>query len=201
MNHCPKALADTSWSTLSDGLCAKAIALVAAVGFLSACSSQPQVPFSYTLEPLSFEPGNTYNVTDGRARFREIFCAANADHGESLPDYRPCEDALVRFEDEPEPTGEPVDLGVSSAGLLGKMVPGLAYSCIKAWLHHDNSASNHVATLGYETGFIQVEGIASSETNATLIADYIAGLGPEHSERPLIPVSYTHLTLPTICSV
>lgn len=191
MNHRPKALAATSWSTLSDGLCAKAIALVAAVGFLSACSSQPQVPFSYTLEPLSFEPGNTYNVTDGRARFREIFCAANADHGESLPDYRPCEDALVRFEDEPEPTGEPVDLGISSAGLLGKMVPGLAYSCIKAWLHHDNSAPNHVATLGYETGFIQVEGIASSETNATLIADYIAGLGPEHSERPLILFGYS----------
>ena len=191
MNHRPKALAATSWSTLSDGLCAKAIALVAAVGFLSACSSQPQVPFSYTLEPLSFEPGNTYNVTDGRARFREIFCAANADHGESLPDYRPCEDALVRFEDEPEPTGEPVDLGISSAGLLGKMVPGLAYSCIKAWLHHDNSAPNHVATLGYETGFIQVEGIASSETNATLIADYITGLGPEHSERPLILFGYS----------
>ena len=191
MSHTLKAHAAKSCSTLSDGLCAKTIVLVAAVGFLSACSSQPQVPFSYTLEPLSFEPGNTYNVSDGRARFREIFCAANADHGESLPDYRPCEDALVRFEDEPEPTGEPVDLGVSSAGLLGKMVPGLAYSCIKAWLHHDNSAPNHVATLGYETGFIQVEGIASSETNATLIADYIAGLGPEHSERPLILFGYS----------
>ena len=72
---------------------------------LAACSSQPQVPFSYTLEPLSFEPGNTYNVTDGRARFREIFCAANEDHGEALPDYTPCEEALVRFDDEPEPTG------------------------------------------------------------------------------------------------
>ena len=68
-----------------------------------ACSSQPQIPFSYSLEPLSFEPGNTYKVTDGRARFREIFCAANEDHGEALPDYTPCEEALVRFDDEPEP--------------------------------------------------------------------------------------------------
>ncbi|MEL0088573.1 MAG: hypothetical protein VW757_10850 [Halieaceae bacterium] len=149
------------------------------------------MPFSYSLAPLSFEPGNTYNVSDGRARFREIFCAANEDHGESLPDFRPCDDALVRFEDEPPPTGEPVSLGVSSAGLMGKMVPGLAYSCIKPWLHHDNSAPNHVATLGYETGFIQVEGIASSETNATLIADYIASLGPEHTERPLILFGYS----------
>ena len=101
---------------------------------LSACSSQPQIPFSYSLDPLSFEPGNTYNVTDGRARFREIFCAANEDHGESLPDYTPCEEALVRFEDEPDPTGLPVNLGPSSTNLLGKMVPGLAYSCVKRWL-------------------------------------------------------------------
>ncbi len=158
---------------------------------LFACSSQPQVPFSYTLEPLSFEPGNTYNVTDGRARFREIFCAANEDHGEALPDYTPCEEALVRFDDEPEPTGLPVDLGPSSANLVGKMVPGLAYSCVKAWLHHDNSAPNHVATLGYETGFIQVEGIASSETNADLIAEYVAGLGPEYDQRPLILFGYS----------
>ena len=169
----------------------KIIGLGLAISLLSACSSQPQVPFSYSLAPLSFEPGNTYNVSDGRARFREIFCAANEDHGESLPDFRPCDDALVRFEDEPPPTGEPVSLGVSSAGLLGKMVPGLAYSCIKPWLHHDNSAPNHVATLGYETGLIQVEGIASSETNATLIADYIASLGPEHTERPLILFGYS----------
>ena len=158
---------------------------------LSACSSQPEIPFSYTLEPLSFEPGNAYNVTDGRARFREIFCAANEDHGESLPDYTPCEEALVRFDDEPAPTGAPVDLGPSSTHLLGKMVPGLAYSCVKAWLHHDNSAPNHVATLGYETGFIQVEGIASSETNADLIAEYVAGLGPEYDDRPLILFGYS----------
>lgn len=158
---------------------------------LGACSSQPQVPFSYTLEPLSFEPGNTYNVTDGRARFREIFCAANKDHGESLPDYTPCEDALVRFDDELPPTGAPVDLGPTSTQMVAKMVPGLAYSCIKAWLHHDNSAPNHVATLGYETGFIQVEGIASSETNADLIAEYVLSLGPEYDERPLVLVGYS----------
>lgn len=158
---------------------------------LGACSSQPQVPFSYTLEPLSFEPGNTYNVTDGRARFREIFCAANEDHGESLPDYTPCEDALVRFDDELPPTGAPVDLGPTSTQMVAKMVPGLAYSCIKAWLHHDNSAPNHVATLGYETGFIQVEGIASSETNADLIAEYVLSLGPKYDERPLVLVGYS----------
>ncbi|MEL0007756.1 MAG: hypothetical protein VW686_10495, partial [Luminiphilus sp.] len=118
---------------ISIGVCVTAALLVA-------CSSQPQIPFSRTLEPLSFEAGNRYNVTDGRARFREIFCAANEDHGELLPDYTPCEEALVRFDDEPPATGLPVDLGNSSSDLLAKMVPGLGYSCVKRWLHHDNSA-------------------------------------------------------------
>ena len=182
----------TQWgASVSAQRLGRIAALVAFGAVFAACSSQPQVPFSYTLHPLSFEPGNSYNVTDGRARFREIFCAANEDHGESLPDYTPCEEALVRFDDEPEPTGLPVNLGPSSTNLLGKMVPGLAYSCVKAWLHHDNSAPNHVATLGYETGFIQVEGIASSETNADLIAEYVAGLGPEYDERPLILFGYS----------
>ena len=163
----------------------------ALIGLLPACASQPLIPFSYSLEPLSFEPGNAYNVIDGRARFREIFCAANEDHGASLPDYTPCEEALVRFDNEPAPSGMPVDLSPSSANVIGKMVPGLAYSCIKAWLHHDYSAPNHVATLGYDTGFIQVEGIASSETNADLIADYVAGLGPEYDHRPLVMFGYS----------
>jgi len=48
--------------------CTRGVVLFALVVLVAACSSQPQVPFSKTLEPISFEPGNTYNVTDGRAR-------------------------------------------------------------------------------------------------------------------------------------
>ena len=155
------------------------------------CSSQPKVPFSYTIEPISFEPGNQYNITDGRARFREIFCAANEDHGALLPDFRPCEEALVRFDDEPAATGEPVDLGTSSLNLLGKMVPGLGYSCIKPWLHYDNSGPQHAAKLGYETAFIQVEGIASSETNGDLIAQSIQSLDRNDDSKPLVLVGYS----------
>jgi hypothetical protein len=167
------------------------VAIFAIVPVLISCSSQPKVPFSYTIDPLSFETGNQYNLTDGRARFREIFCAANEDHGARLPDFRSCEDALVRFDDEPAATGEPVDLGISSLNLLGQMVPGLGYSCIKPWLHHDNSAPQHVAEFGYETGFIQVEGIASSETNGELIAQSIQSWYRNDNSRPLVLVGYS----------
>lgn len=174
---------------IASALCG--VAIFAALPLLISCSSQPKVPFSYTIDPLSFEPGNQYNITDGRARFREIFCAANEDHGALLPDFRSCEEALVRFDNEPASTGEPVDLGISSLNLLGQMVPGLGYSCIKPWLHHDGSAPHHVATLGYETGFIQVEGIASSETNGELIAQSIRSLDRNNKSRPLVLVGYS----------
>ena len=166
----------------------RCVALFAILPILISCSSQPQVPFSYTIEPLSFEPGNQYNITDGRARFREIFCAANEDHGALLPDFRSCEEALVRFDDEPAATGTPVELGTSSLNLLAKMVPGLGYSCVKPWLDHDNSAPRHVAEFGYDAGFIQVEGIASSDTNGELIAQSVQSLSRNDDSKPLVLV-------------
>ena len=174
---------------LARALCC--VAIFASLPLLISCSNQPKVPFSYTIDPVSFEPGNQYNITDGRARFREIFCAANEDHGAQLPDFRSCDEALVRFDDEPPATEQPIDLGTSTLKLVGKMVPGLGYSCIKPWLHHDNSAPQHVAELGYETGFIQVEGIASSETNGDLIAQSIQSRDQENDSRPLVLVGYS----------
>ena len=48
-----------------------------------------------------------------------------------------------------------------------------------------------MAELGYETGFIQVEGIASSETNGELIAQSIRSLDRNNKSRPLVLVGYS----------
>ena len=57
---------------------------------------------------------------------------------------------------------------------------------MKRWLDHDNSAPNHVATLGYETLFR-----SRLKTNGDLIAEYVAGLGPEYDDRPLVLFGYS----------
>jgi pimeloyl-ACP methyl ester carboxylesterase len=164
-------------------------ALVA--GSLGGCSSEPRVPWSRDLAPLDLGTGAEGTLVDGRGRFREIFCAVNNDHGASLPDYRPCEEALMRLGIEPPATGEPVALGASEQDFLVLMVPGFGYQCVKSWLDHDYSAPLHVAGHGYQVELLEVDGLASSAANAAIIRKYIADLPPEKAARPLVLIGYS----------
>lgn len=158
---------------------------------LTACAFNPAVPFSQTLEPLTFEPKNALGITDGRGRFREIFCATMEDHGESLPDYQSCDEALTRVGVEPAPTSLAVNLGNSSTEPLAVMVPGLGYTCVKSWLDHDQSTVDHLATHGFEAMLAEVNGIASSSHNAQQLAEFIEALPADQAEQPLILLGYS----------
>ena len=77
---------------------------------LAACASKPLVPYSTDTPPLVLLPATDAGIEDGRGRFREISCAVLEAHGKELPHYRDCEDALTRLGNEPEPSGEPINL-------------------------------------------------------------------------------------------
>jgi hypothetical protein len=159
---------------------------------LSGCATAPpKVPWSSQLDPLVIGDPGSGGVLDGRGRFREILCAVNADHGAELPDYRPCEETLSEVGVEPPPSGAPVSLAPSNADYLALMVPGLGYQCIKAWLHHDYSAPQHVATHGYEAKLLEVSGLSGSAVNARIIRDYIMSLPAEQAGRPLILIGHS----------
>lgn len=158
---------------------------------LGGCSFEPLVPWSKDLTPLHLGTTEQGALVDGRGRFREIFCAVNRDHGESLPDYRPCEEALTRIGLEPPGNGAPVPLGASEQDFLVLMVPGFGYQCVKSWLDHDYSAPLHAARYGYDVELLEVDGLASSAANAAVIRDFIADLPPEKARRPLVLIGYS----------
>ena len=133
---------------------------------IAACASTPRVPYAPSLEPWPEDVIGPMDWVDGRARYREVFCAINEVRGKELPDYRPCEEALVRVGLEPAATGRPIPLGPSGAGLVALMVPGVGWECVKDWLDMDYSAPDHVRGQGYDTRLVEVEGLSSSRRNA-----------------------------------
>ena len=157
----------------------------------SACVSTPSVPYSQELAPLVIGDPDNGDLHDGRARFREIFCAVNADHGKDLPDYRPCNETLVEVGVEPPPSGLPVPLSHSKADYLVLLVPGLGYPCIKAWLDHDFSAPKHVAEHGYQVELLEVGGLASTTANAQQIRNFIRALPADEADRQLILIGHS----------
>ena len=151
---------------------------------LSACATTPPPVDKYTVEIPA-------GVTDGRARFREIYCAVLQRDGTELPDYRPCEEALSPVNDEPTGTGEPVPLGVSRRRLVAALVPGIGYSCFAAWLDPPGTAAAHVRKYDYGQILLEVDALSGIETNARQIRDTIMAMPAEPAGPRLVLIGYS----------
>ena len=166
------------------------LALVAAAA-LGGCAPAPLLPYTADTTPLALFPLADAGVRDGRARFREIYCAVLEARRNELPDYRPCDEALTRVGREPASNGVPVDLGLSTRRLAVAFVSGLAYDCFEPWLEPPGTVVAHLAKQGYEMSVIRVEGLSSSGRNALLIRNAIMERSPEPDAPRLVLVGYS----------
>lgn len=159
---------------------------------LTGCTSLPPDQPSAEQTAQEFEAYiEAEGIIDGRGRFKEIFCAVLEEHGQELPDYRSCEEALRVTGLEQGATGKPVFLGPSESDYLMLMVPGLGWDCFEDWLAPSFSGLKHVAEFGYEVRKVEVEGLSSTANNARIIRDYVAALPPVDRERPIILAGYS----------
>ena len=140
-----------------------------ALAMVWACSPAPLQRFTFKTPPLVLAPASATGVEDQRGRFREIFCAVNADRGARLPDHRPCDEAVARLELEPPPSGRPVDLGPSQSELTFVGVLGLGGNCLQNYLAPEITLPERMAVHGIRLTGIEVNGLSSSHENAATI--------------------------------
>ena len=155
---------------------------------LTGCST---VPWSGSLDVPADSYAENLSWTDDRGRFREVFCEVNRVHGVELPEHQPCEDALTRIDPEPPGTGSPVGLEEGNPGLIGLLIPGVAWQCVREWMNLDHAGPRHVSNYNFELRLVDVGGLSSSSQNAVIVRDALLDLQQEDDPRPVIIIGYS----------
>jgi len=143
-----------------------------ATALSSGCVSRPMLDYNLDVPAQTLIPPGAPPVQDGRARFRELFCALLAREPEAAT--RPCDALLHRLSDEPHTARRARPLPSHDPRLAVIFVPGLLGDCTSSLAPPFEAAVRHLRSLGYDARLAPVNASAPSHANAERLAREIA---------------------------
>ena len=158
---------------------------------VAGCTSRPLIAYSTEATPAILAPVSVAGVIDARPRFREILCQVMEQHGRELPDYRPCEQVLVRLVDEGQPSGRPLNLGPTTAHFQVLFVPGLGWTCFEHIVQPSGTVARHLTQLGHEVSLMEVGALSGSGANAKVIRDKIMAMPAPEGPKRIVLIGYS----------
>jgi len=167
------------------GMIRRCLSLGLCVAAMGGCTSTPLLAPDLAAPPAMLVPVGAAGVVDSRARFREILCAVTP------PDSsRKCHAMLHRLGGEAQPSGRPVGQGPPRLPLRLAIVPGYGADCFAGLVTILGDARAHLATIGWLSIEVPVEGLSSSTRNAELIRNRVLAEPLAPGER-LVLVGYS----------
>jgi len=165
-----------------------ALAAVIACGSITGCTA-PLMDYSADLPAVQLRVVGQPAVTDGRQRFREIFCAllAPARTGKAQDE---CERHLVRLADELPPPQPARPLPGHDPRVRILFVPGAFGECVADVGPPYPDAMAMLSRLGYSIRVVPVSGRSGTEHNAALIAEAVAA-EPVETDQKLVLMGYS----------
>lgn len=153
--------------------------------FLLGCTPPPMLNYDTAMPAQTMSLVQAPEVKDGRARFREIFCALL--QREPGADDSSCSRLLHVLSDEPRATAPFRVLPAHDPNIALLFVPGLFSDCAHEWVAPFRSAIERLRTLGYTAEVIPVSGRSGPAHNAPIIAEAIRRqLAQGHGQVALI---------------
>ena len=150
---------------------------------LSPCASRPLSEYDLDVPAQTLRVPSTPAVGDGRARFRQIFCASATLQRTRGEASETCEALRHGLSDEsllpavPEPAPE------ANLALRVVLVGGLLSDCVADVAEIYADASEALHERGYRVELIPVSGLSSSRRNAHYIAEFLSRLELQPGER------------------
>ena len=162
-----------------------------AILILSGCASKPLMPYTTDTTPLVLVPAIQSAGAAGPSKWSYPFCEVLEARKDSLPDYRPCDEALTAVGNEPTGTGKIINLWQSQRQLITLFVPGVGWDCVSNWLNIQDTIPAHLRQFGYDMVTLDVDGLSSSTRNAEMIRDAILAMPHEGTQPDLVLVGYS----------